>query len=221
MSRSWKAPSLTKCLQMERLWIECSWMERWLAARWGMARSQATRSYPRGRRLLRRLQVAELDAKAQRVRATRLTCGAKQVELCADELQTVLVDGALTGGTLGEGALAGGALVPTRTTADVAPADCGAGREGTVCPCYWTNFWRQSGGATHRQAAGGVCGWSTGWRHAGGRRPRQQTGSSMMRFLELRKAFFLDRVLNDQHQTRFVLTIRDTCPTRRNVCSPV
>ena len=57
---------------MEHLWTECSWMERWLAARWGTGR----------------LQVAELDAKAQRVRATGLTFGANQVELCLDELQT-------------------------------------------------------------------------------------------------------------------------------------
>ena len=81
-------------------------MERGLVAHWGKARSQAARSCRRGRRLLRRLQVAELDAKAQRVRATGLTFGANQVELRTDKLQAVFVDGALAGGTLGEGALA-------------------------------------------------------------------------------------------------------------------
>ena len=129
-------------------------MERWLAACWETVRSQAARLCPHGRWLLWRLQVSELDMKAQQVRATVLTCGAEQVGLRADKLQTVLVDGALDGGTLGDGALAGGALVPTRTTADVAPADCGAGREGTVCPCYWTNFWHRAGGAARQRAAG-------------------------------------------------------------------
>ena len=78
-------------------------MEHWLAARCETARLQAARLCPRGRRLLRRLQVTELDTKAQCVCATRLTCGAKQVGLRADKLQEVLTDRALADGDCKEG----------------------------------------------------------------------------------------------------------------------